>query len=58
VVQVNGVKRGTVRVPKGADNRSIEDKVLSLEFVQKQTAGKTVKRVVVVPGRLVNVVVV
>jgi leucyl-tRNA synthetase len=57
VVQVNGVKRGTVRVPKSADQRAIEAMVLALDFVKKQIGDKVVKRVVVVPGRLVNVVV-
>jgi len=57
VVQVNGVKRGTVRVPKSADQRAIEAMVKALDFVRKQIGDKVVKRVVVVPGRLVNVVV-
>ena len=57
VVQVNGVKRGTVRVPQSADQRALEGVVKSLDFVQRQVGAKTVKRVVVVPGRLVNVVV-
>jgi leucyl-tRNA synthetase len=57
VVQVNGVKRGTVRVPKSADQRALEAIVKSLEFVKKQIGDRIVKRVVIVPGRLVNVVV-
>jgi len=57
VVQVNGVKRGTVRVPKSADKGAIEAIVLALDFVKKQIVDKVVKRVVIVPGRLVNVVV-
>jgi len=57
VVQVNGVKRGTVRVPKSADQRALEAIVKSLEFVKKQIGDKIVKRIVIVPGRLINVVV-
>jgi leucyl-tRNA synthetase len=57
VVQVNGVKRGTVRVPKSADQRVIEALVSSLDVVKKQIGDKIVKRIVIVPGRLVNVVV-
>ena len=57
VVQVNGVKRGTVRVPKAADQRALEAVVKSLDFVKKQIGDKIVKRIVVVPGRLINVVV-
>jgi leucyl-tRNA synthetase len=57
VVQVNGVKRGTVRVPKSADQRALEAIVKSLDFVKKQIGDKIIKRIVIVPGRLVNVVV-
>jgi leucyl-tRNA synthetase len=56
VVQVNGVKRGTVRVPKSADQRAIEAIVKALDFVKKQIGDKVIKRIVIVPGRLVNVV--
>src|SRR5919197_1799166 len=57
VVQVNGVKRGTVRVPKSADQRALEAIVKSLEFVKRQIGDKIIKRIVIVPGRLINVVV-
>ena len=57
VVQVNGKKRGDVRVPRDADRKAIEAIVLADEKVQKFVSGQTVKKVVVVPGRLVNVVV-
>jgi leucyl-tRNA synthetase len=57
VVQVNGKKRGDVRVPREADKKTIEEIVLSLPFVQKIIAGLSIKKIVIVPGRLVNVVV-
>jgi leucyl-tRNA synthetase len=57
VVQVNGKKRGDVRVPRDADKTTIERIVLALSFVQKAIAGLTVKKIIIVPGRLVNVVV-
>ncbi|HSB48796.1 MAG TPA: leucine--tRNA ligase [Burkholderiales bacterium] len=57
VVQVNGKKRGDVRVPRDADRTTIERIVLALPFVQKIIAGLSVKKVIIVPGRLVNVVV-
>jgi leucyl-tRNA synthetase len=57
VVQVNGVKRGTVRVPKSADQRALESIVKSLEFVKKYGGDRIIKRIVVVPGRLINVVI-
>ncbi len=57
VVQVNGKKRGDVRVPRDADSRAIERIVLADPAVQRHVNGQPVKKVVVVPGRLVNVVV-
>src|SRR5712671_3408753 len=56
VVQLNGVKRGTVRVPNAIDQRALEAAVKSLDFVNKQLGEKIIKRIVIVPGRLVNVV--
>jgi len=57
VVQVNGKKRGDVRVPRDADKKTIEEIVLALPFVQKMIAGLSVLKIIIVPGRLVNVVV-
>jgi leucyl-tRNA synthetase len=57
VVQVNGKLRGSIRVPKSADRSAIEGLALSNPNVQKFVAGQSVKKVVVVPGRLVNLVV-
>jgi leucyl-tRNA synthetase len=57
VVQVNGKKRGTIRVPRDADKAAIEKLVLADPNVQKYVAGQAIKKVIVVPGRLVNVVV-
>ena len=57
VVQVNGKKRGDVRVPRDADRKAIEAMVLADSGVQKFVGGQAIKKIVVVPGRLVNVVV-
>ena len=57
VVQVNGKKRGDVRVPRDADRQAIEQLVLANANVRKFVEGQAIKKVVVVPGRLVNVVV-
>ena len=57
VVQVNGKRRADARVPREADNATIEKIVLAHPNVQKFVAGQTVKKVIVVPGRLVNVVI-
>ena len=57
VVQVNGKLRGNIRVAKTAGKDAIEAAALAHEQVQKYVAGQSVKKIVVVPGRLVNVVV-
>ncbi|MEM6711572.1 MAG: leucine--tRNA ligase [Pseudomonadota bacterium] len=56
-IQVNGKKRGTVTVPKDASKEDVETMVLGDADVQAQIAGQTVKRIIVVPGRIVNIVV-
>ena len=57
VVQVNGKKRGSVRVPREADNKSIHAMTLADAEIQRALGGKVVKKIIVVPARLVNVVV-
>ena len=57
VLQVNGKLRGHVRVPKAAAKDQIEQLALASEAAQKQLRGQPPKKIVVVPGRLVNVVV-
>jgi leucyl-tRNA synthetase len=55
-VQVNGKKRDEVTVPRGAGNAEIEAAVLVLDGVKKALDGKSPKKVIVVPQRIVNVV--
>lgn len=57
VLQINGKLRGSVTVPASADKAAIEAAALASEAFVKQAAGAAPKKVVVVPGRLVNVVV-
>jgi leucyl-tRNA synthetase len=57
VVQVNGRLRGAIRVPAAADQAAIERAALADATVRKHVGGQPVKRVVVVPNKLVNVVV-
>ena len=54
VVQVNGKLRGSVTVPADADRETIEQAALANENVQKFTEGKSIKKIVVVPKKLVN----
>jgi leucyl-tRNA synthetase len=57
VVQVNGKVRGRIDVAPDAPQDVIEAAVIDEENVQKYIAGKTVRKMIVVPGKLVNVVV-
>ncbi len=57
VLQVNGKLRGHMRAPKSAGRDELEQLALAHDAVTRYTNGQTVKKVVVVPGRLVNVVV-
>ncbi|HXB18594.1 MAG TPA: leucine--tRNA ligase [Steroidobacteraceae bacterium] len=57
VVQVNGKLRGHITVPAQADEATVRAAALADEHVKKFVADKQVRRVIVVPGKLVNVVV-
>jgi leucyl-tRNA synthetase len=56
VVQVNGKKRGEVTVASQAQNPEIEAAVLALDAVKQALDGKAVRKVIIVPKRIVNVV--
>ncbi|MBR0880324.1 leucyl-tRNA synthetase [Bradyrhizobium japonicum] len=56
VVQVNGKKRGEVTVATAAQNPEIEAAVLALDAVKLALDGKPVRKVIIVPKRIVNVV--
>jgi leucyl-tRNA synthetase len=56
-VQINGKLTAVVRVAAGSDAKAIETAALAHEKVRARTAGKNVAKVIVVPGRAVNLVV-
>ncbi len=56
-VQVQGKLRGRVVVAAGADQAAIEAAALADEKVQAALAGRSVKKVIIVPGKMVNLVV-
>ena len=56
MLQINGKLRGSLTVPANADKASIEQAAAAHEQVTKQAAGAAPKKIIVVPGRLVNVV--
>ena len=57
VVQVNGKLRARIEAAANADRTTIETQALAAENVQRHTEGKTIRKVIVVPGKLVNIVV-
>jgi leucyl-tRNA synthetase len=56
MLQINGKLRGSLTVPANADKAAIEQAAAAHEQVTKQGAGAVPKKIIVVPGRLVNVV--
>jgi leucyl-tRNA synthetase len=57
MIQVNGKLRGSVTVPKDIDKAAIEKLAVEQPCVQKYLEGVSIKKVIVVPGKLINVVV-
>lgn len=55
-VQVNGRLRGRITVPANADTKAIESEAVSDPAVAKSLEGRAVQKVIVVPGRMVNIV--
>lgn len=55
-VQVNGKMRATITLPASADQKTAETEALAQESVKAAIEGKSVKKIIVVPGRIVNVV--
>lgn len=55
-VQVNGKMRATITMPANANAKETEEAALSESNVQSAIAGKSIKKIIVVPGRIVNVV--
>lgn len=56
VIQVMGKTRGTIQVPAQADKQALEQYARNSELAQRHIADKEIKKVIVVPGKLVNFV--
>jgi len=56
VVQVNGKVRGEIQVPADAERSAVEQSALANPNVRRFTEGRLVRKVIVVPGKLVNIV--
>jgi len=57
VVQINGKLRSRIQLPVNTNNEEAEASALANEHIQNYVAGKAVRKVIVVPNRLVNIVV-
>ena len=55
-VQINGKRRGEVVAPKGADSKAVEALALADASVSVHLAGLTVRKVIVVQDRIINIV--
>jgi leucyl-tRNA synthetase len=56
-IQINGKRRGEITVPTDMDKAEVEKLALASDAVQRALAGAQPKKVIVVPGRIVNVVI-
>jgi leucyl-tRNA synthetase len=56
VIQIMGKTRGSIQVPSQADKAELEKYARESEVAQRYIEGKDVKKVIVVPGKLVNFV--
>jgi leucyl-tRNA synthetase len=57
VIQINGKTRGTIQVPSSADRQELEQLAKESDIGQRYLVGKEIKKVIVVPGKLINFVV-
>ncbi|MBN2301750.1 MAG: leucine--tRNA ligase [Lentisphaerae bacterium] len=57
VLQVNGKVRGRITVPVDIDSAEMERLAMSSEQISKYTRGKTIRKVIVIPNKLVNIAV-
>jgi leucyl-tRNA synthetase len=57
VIQINGKTRGTIQVPSQADRQELERLATESDIGQRYLPGKEIKKVIVVPGKLINFVV-
>jgi len=56
-IQINGKRRAEITVPREMENSEVEKAALALDAVQRALEGAAPKKIIVVPGRIVNVVI-
>mgnify|MGYP001956621176 FL=1 len=57
VIQVNGKVRGKIEVSVGSNDDTVKSQALEHENVQKFIAGKKVKKIIIIPNKIVNIVI-
>ena len=57
VIQVNGKLRSKLSIDQSIDDKSLEALVLMDEKIKKHTDGKEIKKIIIVPKKLVNIVI-
>ena len=57
VIQVNGKLRSKITVDQSIDDKALEESVMMDEKIKKHTDGQTVKKIIIVPKKLVNIVI-
>ena len=57
VIQVNGKVKGKLSLPANCLEDAVKEKALELESIKSLLAGESIKRVIYVPGRLMNLVI-
>lgn len=56
IVQVNGKVRAKIKMAKNTDREEVQKQALANEHVQKFTKGKDIKKIIVVPNKIINIV--
>lgn len=56
-IQINGKRRSEIKVAKDAAKDAIEALAMADENVKRSIEGKTIRKVIIVPGRIINIVV-
>ena len=57
IIQVNGKLRDRIEIPVGISDEEINELALQSEAIKKHISGKEIRKIIIVPGRLVNIVV-
>ena len=57
VIQVNGKVRGKIEVSVGSNDHTVKSQALKHGNVQKFIAGKQVKKIIIIPNKIVNIVI-